>query len=430
MAEPARQLDDTFSSPTGAFSRGPAQVGGAGITAPPANQAGRNISNIGPLSANNDNERPTANDNESKVEERQDFEQRNIRNVEVTTGKSLKTAGTTAQVVGTGTQVTGVTTQATGKVMQVSGKTVKVVGKGLDAGGTALMRAGVAMSGTGVGAIVGVPTAILGAGVKVTGVAAEVGGAALNATGKAVDKTGKVVNKTGKAVHQTGGKVKKLGKGIESQNLPLRRDRGKIGLIPMDKVNKAAKFIPGPTGKALKYGGVAATVMWEKRKVTRANATIFSVGFSLYPLHLALVIASLGALGASATLIMISASIESASKAVLGSTITYYLGKAIATVSDAFSAAFSKFFGFAPFAAFDPANWFIGLQYLAVVFGWGILTFAVITYLVSMINPFTGKGAAWKMGGFIIAAFAYLVPGINILPWFALYTFCVWKNPE
>jgi hypothetical protein len=204
---------------------------------------------------------------------------------------------------------------------------------------------------------------------------------------------------------------------------------------PRDKVLAVAKRLPGPAGKPAAVGLKATEELWERRKVTRANVTIFSTGLSLWVgFQLPLVFISLAFLAAGATIVSINAAIESLSKAVVGDTITYYLGALgsfiLTAVTSPFGLLFEKIFGFAFTEAFQPSNFFIATHYLVVLIGWSTLLISVIIYLFFMINPFTGKGSAWKMGGFLISAFGYLIPGLNILPWFAVYTACVWKNPE
>lgn len=350
-----------------------------------------------------------------------------FRKVEVDRGSAGRKIGTTAQVA-------GATTQVAGKALKTTGAAMKAAGKGMSTGGSALMRAGGAISGTGIGAIVGVPTIALGAGVKVMGVGTQVAGTATKAVGKTADKTGK-------GVRQAGGQIKKLSRNarisdkFERLTPQGRLSGGRMNSVPAQQLLRATKFVPGPVGRPAAVGLKATEELWERRKVTRANITIFSTGFSLWMgLQLPLVFFSLAFLAAGATIVSINAAVESVSKAVVGDTITYYLGAIGSFVLNGISAPFNwlfeKIFGFGFTEAFQPSNFFIATHYLIVLIGWSTLLIAAIIYLFFMISPFTGKGAAWKMGGFLISAFGYLIPGLNILPWFAVYAACVWKNPE
>lgn len=338
-----------------------------------------------------------------------------FRKVEVDRGSAGRKIGTTAQVAGAGTQVVG-------KGLKVTGTVMRAAGKGMSTGGSAMIRAGAGMSSTGVGAVVGVPTVALGAGVKVMGLSTQ-------AAGVGMEVVGKTTNQAGKATRKAGNTMKKI------DRLQVGRKASSRLSEPRGKVLAVAKRLPGPVGKPAAVGLKATEELWERRKVTRANITIFSTGFSLWMgLQLPLVFFSLAFLAAGATIVSINAAVESVSKAVVGDTITYYLGAIGSFVLNGISAPFNwlfeKIFGFGFTEAFQPSNFFIATHYLVVLIGWSTLLIAAIIYLFFMISPFTGKGAAWKMGGFLISAFGYLIPGLNILPWFAVYAACVWKNPE
>lgn len=373
--------------------------------------------------AANDNQSFAANDNDQY----QPAQTRPMRNVEVDRGNAVRRAGTTTQVAGASTQVSGKTLQATGAA-------IKAAGKGLDVGGTAMIRTGAAMSTTGVGAIVGVPTIALGAGVKVMGLGTQ-------AAGEGVKAAGKATNQVGKGARKAGGKIKKLGRNnnipdkLERLNIKRRVGGGEINSLPNRLRLKAVSAIPGPAGKLAEVGTKAADVLWERRKVTRANITILSSGFSLWlGVQLPLAIMSLVFLGLAYTIAAIKATIEANVKAVVGETVANFLGTiyeyTIGAGITGLDKIFEKIFGFSLFALGDPSNWFNATYFLVVLFGWGTLLLATVVYLGFMINPFMGKGWKWKMGGFLIAAFGYLIPGLNILPWFAVYAACVWKNPE
>jgi hypothetical protein len=196
-----------------------------------------------------------------------------------------------------------------------------------------------------------------------------------------------------------------------------------------------AKRLPGPLSKVAQHGGGAIEAAMKRRKVTQANISIFSTGFSIwFGIQLWIALISLGFLGLAYSINAIDAQINSTAVALVGETVTYYLGQAYEyTVGAALSAAdwlFEQIFGFSLAAIGDPTNWFVATYFLTVLLGWATLLIAVVIYPVYMVNPFMGEGWKWKMGGFLISAFGYLIPGLNILPWFALYTACVWKNPE
>ena len=111
----------------------------------------------------------------------------------------------------------------------------------------------------------------------------------------------------------------------------------------------------------------------------------------------------------------------------IGGTILEYT---VGTAIEATDWLFEKIFGFSLVTIGDPSNWFTATYFLVVIIGWSTLLIAAIIYLFFMVNPFFGKGAMWKIGGFLIAMFGYLIPGLNILPWFAVYTGAVLIKPE
>ena len=338
-----------------------------------------------------------------------------FRKVEVDRGGATHRVGTSAQVAGAGTQVAG-------KGLKVTGTAMRAAGKGMSTGGSAMIRAGAGMSSTGVGAIVGVPTVILGAGVKVIGRGTRAAGAAVNAAGKTTNQAGKVVGKAGNNVKKIG----RLQVGRRSSPEPSR---------PKDKVLAAAKRLPGPVGKIAEHGGGALKKVWARKKVTRANLTIGSIGYSMWVgIQLPLASLSLGYLGVAFTIKTIQEKVNSVAEALVGETVTYVISTiykyTIGAGTKAFDYIFEQIFGFSLAAIGDPTNWFTATYYLVVLFGWATLLVAVTIYVFSMVNPFFGKGAAWKMGGFLVSVVGYLIPGLNILPWFAVYTAAVWTHPE
>lgn len=377
--------------------------------------------------AANDNQ-GAANDNEEAELEpmRETYEQpiqpqtRPMRRIEVDRSSTSRGVGTSAQIAGAGTQ-------ATGKAVALTGSALKGVGKGLNTGGDALIRAGAAASSTGVGAIVGVPTIALGAGVKVLGLGTQAAGSATKAAGRSTEAIGKGVKNTGGVMK----KIDRVGVG--------RKLSGKPDSEAIDKALTLARRIPGPIGKVAKYGGGAVEVLLERKKVVRANIPIFSAGFSLWlSIQLPLAFLSLAFLGVAYVLNdVIPKAIEGGLKGAVGDTagkVLFSIGgtilQYIGTAAEAVDGLFQQFFGFSLIAIGDPNNWFIATYFLVVIIGWSTLLIAVIIYTFFTVNPFFGKGWAWKIGGFLIALFGYIIPGLNIFPWFALYAGAALIKPE
>ncbi len=355
--------------------------------------------------ADNDNERSAANDNTPYPEQRP-----SAQRVEVIRDNPVSSIGTGAKTAGTTARVTGATLKTTGTGF-------KAAGKAMDVGGTALMRGGAALSSTGAGAIVGIPTIALGAGIKAAGTGTKVAGTTMNKAGKATSIAGRNLQKTGRSLNASG-------------RLPRAAN-----ILESKKLQKVLKRAPLPAAKLAGYGLDSAAKIWERKEVTRANGIIFSTGFSLWlGVQLPLAIFNLASLGAAFAFVTVQDKVRATSAGIIGDTATYYLGKAYDyTIGAALSVTdkfFTELFGFPLTAAFDPTSYFIGTYYLVVLVGWATLLLAATIYIVSMVNPFTGKGWQWKMGGFLIATIGYIIPGLNILPWFAVWTLAVWKNPE
>lgn len=341
---------------------------------------------------------------------------RPMRKVEVDRSSTSRGVGTSAQIAGAGTQ-------ATGKAVAATGSALKGVGKGLSTSGSALIRAGAAASSTGVGAIVGVPTIALGAGVKVLGLGTQAAGSATKAAGQSTQAIGKGVRRTGSALK----KADRLKLG--------RKLSGKAGSEPIDKALRLAKRLPGPVGKVATLGGGTIEKLLERKKVIRANSLIFSSGFSVwFSIQLPLAFLSLAFLGLAYTIESINATIEAGVQAVVGETVTNFLGTiydyTIGAGISGVDQIFEVIFGFSLLAIGNPSNWFIATYFLVVIIGWSTLLIATTIYLSVLVNPFFGKGALWKIGGFLVAMFGYLIPGLNILPWFAVYTGAVLIKPE
>lgn len=183
----------------------------------------------------------------------------------------------------------------------------------------------------------------------------------------------------------------------------------------------------------------AAALLAKKAKRTRANLLIYPWATPLWlTIQLPLAFLSIGFLGvAYVKEVSIPQAISGGLKQLAGETagsILYSIGgTALSYVGEVAQAAdwlFEKLFGFSLLAIGDPTNWFTLTYFLVVITGVATLLLMSIIYVINMINPFFGKGAGWKIGGFLIAFSGYLIPGLNILPWFMFWSFAIWLNPE
>ena len=77
------------------------------------------------------------------------------------------------------------------------------------------------------------------------------------------------------------------------------------------------------------------------------------------------------------------------------------------------------------------ANDFLYL-FLGAVFliGFGTLIFMAITYALSGVSGFLGKGSHIKGPVFCLAVVLYMLPFTNLFPWFILWALAVWRYPK
>lgn len=100
------------------------------------------------------------------------------------------------------------------------------------------------------------------------------------------------------------------------------------------------------------------------------------------------------------------------------------------TFSEAATWLLDKIFGFDLTAIADPENYFILANFLVFLIGLSTLIIMAIIYQISLINCVFGKGSALKVSALIFATFAYMVPLLNLLPWFLIWVLVVWRYPE
>ncbi len=46
------------------------------------------------------------------------------------------------------------------------------------------------------------------------------------------------------------------------------------------------------------------------------------------------------------------------------------------------------------------------------------------------LEPLGGEGSGFKYGTLIIVIIGYLIPLVNLFPWFYVWTFAVWLKPK
>ncbi len=98
--------------------------------------------------------------------------------------------------------------------------------------------------------------------------------------------------------------------------------------------------------------------------------------------------------------------------------------------SDGVAWLLDKIFGFDLTEIANPENYFILTNFLVFIIGFSSLFIMAIIYQISLINCIFGKHSALKISTLIFATFAYMVPLLNIIPWFIFWVLVVWRYPE
>ncbi len=281
-------------------------------------------------------------------------------------------------------QRAGNVTQVAGKTTATAGKTAEISGRALQRGGTAMARAGVALSGTGLGAIVGVPLAIAGGATAAAGTGMNVAGKVTKNAGNASSRSGKMMSRLGKAANDS-----RLGR-------------------------------QGPS--AAQIGRLRKVVGLRKRfkgqvKATRVNMAVLSSATPVwFTVQLPLALAAIVALSLAGVEEVLSEGsfLYSLFDGITGG-IQYVTGvnlnaiEGLTLVSQAL------------FAALTLLVFLIGMMTL----------FAMATmYTFSGVNCFFGEHAGFKMAAFILTMLFYLIPILNIFPWFMLWGIVVWFYPK
>jgi hypothetical protein len=284
----------------------------------------------------------------------------------------------------------GTTANVAGAGVQVAGKGMQVAGKGMNAAGKGMMRAGTALSSTGLGAIVGVPLAAVGAGAQVAGKGTEVAGRVTNSAGKRARQAGRAVRKaSGGGVSRVarimGTKTKDDEKATPAR-LSLRRkiEADPTGKLQQRYLNKATNLIPNPVAR-----GAAKFALKNVERVKTAAVTIEIFAWAT-PLWL----------GFQMPLAVLSLILFS-----IISVIDIDLGFAADTL-------------------------FSGLFFVVFIIGFVTMISMAFQYVWAGAHCFFGKGALLKFGSFVIGMFFYMMPFLNLFPWFMVWAFFVNRYPE
>jgi hypothetical protein len=110
---------------------------------------------------------------------------------------------------------------------------------------------------------------------------------------------------------------------------------------------------------------------------------------------------------------------------IVGTTVSILSG-VISTTAEAVDAVVGTDFA----TIGDPTTIFLVTAWLVFIIGILTLMSIGLIYKLTLVNCLFGKGASLKIIAFIIAFFGYLVPVLNLLPWYMLWTAAVKYNPR
>ncbi|NCN12026.1 hypothetical protein GW937_01760 [Candidatus Kaiserbacteria bacterium] len=80
--------------------------------------------------------------------------------------------------------------------------------------------------------------------------------------------------------------------------------------------------------------------------------------------------------------------------------------------------------------SFNPASFFIVPYGLVLAYGIFLLLLMYLVYKLAFLEPLSGEGGGAKKGALLLAIIGYSVPGLNLFPWFMVWTFAVWRYPK
>ncbi|MBP9843126.1 MAG: hypothetical protein KBC62_03925 [Candidatus Pacebacteria bacterium] len=163
-------------------------------------------------------------------------------------------------------------------------------------------------------------------------------------------------------------------------------------------------------------------------RATTVSVTNITWGIGLWAaIQLPLAIMSLIFFGAT---YIVKDVIPAQIKSITGETL-YNVGESIAsTFTNTAGWLLEKIFGFNLIELLKPENYFVLTHMLVFVIGFATLILMGIIYQISLINCVFGKHSALKITTLVFASFAYMVPLLNLIPWFIFWVLVVWRYPE
>jgi hypothetical protein len=257
--------------------------------------------------------------------------------------------------------------------------------------------------------------------------ARQIGNNGTRVTGVALRRGGKRMQRSGTKMMRTGAALSRSGVGA-LVGVPLMaagaavRGAGNVNTTAGRNLTNQSQT----TKNLLRSKGLRGAKKDIKKRVaaTRVNLSVLSMAMPIwFTLQLPL------ALGAIAALVLAGAG-QSAIDAVFSNPVTGFLYTLFDSVTNGVEYVTGVNLNVLEQAQQAPVAIFGALQMLVFFIGLFILGFMSTMYTFSGVRCFFGEHAALKSGLFIFALLGYLMPILNLLPWFVLWGIAVWRYPK
>ena len=257
--------------------------------------------------------------------------------------------------------------------------------------------------------------------------ARQLGNNATRVTGVSLRKGGKGMQKTGTKMMRAGSTMSRSGLGAVV-GVPLMaagaavRGAGSINTAAGKNLTNQAQS----TKRLLRATGLRETKKNIKKHVaaTRVNMSVLSIATPIwFTIQLPL------AVGAVAALVLAGAG-SAAIDSLLNNSVTGFLYGLFDTITNGVEYVTGVNLNVLEQAQQGPVAIFGALNLMVFLMGLFILGLMTVLYTSSGVRCFFGEHAALKSGLFIFAMLGYLMPVLNILPWFVLWGVAVWRYPK
>ena len=220
---------------------------------------------------------------------------------------------------------------------------------------------------------------------------------------------------------------------VAQANQRISNIKAEFAEADRDMQQTAKQTLVGQTARSVTARGIKTLRKSKRRKttaraLTRAKVRVVNpwvLGmFGTFYLSLQLPFASftIQSLG-------LLASVYELISSTVGDGVTSYLVSGIAetftTIAGAVGSAF-EILGL----SFDPSGLFAIGFIVILSFGWSQFLAAWFIYSMAGLNALSGRGAALKIGTFLLAAFGMFVPVLNLFPLTLLWGVAVWFYPK